>query len=385
MAKVASIKLKSKDRLQFPLDARTSNVIRLQFGGRVEGEAVHQTEVTVFRSTDQPLGKTMKLDEHGKVVKTPDANMWQGFATRTPVNGGNELRQVILKIGKFEAFTLGRLRADLPDKVKVRTKEKLNGSTGVIARDRDHLPLYEEGCVQIVLLDYDTHDKPAKIVVKDFWRVLLKVCPALRNAERVTRASTSAGLYRTDTGEDIPGSSGMHVYIWAEDGSDVERFLTALFERSWLLGYGWIMIAENGKMLERSIIDKTVWKPEGFAFEAPPTLKPPLAQHAERREPVVVEGEVIDTRTACLSLDADERARFDKLVAEAKEEKAPEAARVKAAYDAARIAEQVKRGVPKEKAERQVEAMYREVLLSDTVLAVQRQNTGRVHRQGCVG
>ena len=158
-----------------------------------------------------------------------------------------------------------------------------------------------------------------------------------------------------------------------------------LFERSWLLGYGWIMIAENGKMLERSIIDKTVWKPEGFAFEAPPTLKPPLAQHAERREPVVVEGEVIDTRTACLSLDADERARFDKLVAEAKEEKAPEAARVKAAYDAARIAEQVKRGVPKEKAERQVEAMYREVLLSDTVLAVQRQNTGRVHRQGCVG
>ena len=85
MAKVASIKLKSKDRLQFPLDARTSNVIRFQFGGRVEGEAVHQTEVTVFRSTDQPLGKTMKLDEHGKVVKTPDANMWQGFATRTPV------------------------------------------------------------------------------------------------------------------------------------------------------------------------------------------------------------------------------------------------------------------------------------------------------------
>ena len=260
--------------------------------------------------------------------------------------------------------------------MKVRTKEKLNGSTGVIARDRDHLPLYEEGCVQIVLLDYDTHDKPAKIVVKDFWRVLLKVCPALRNAERVTRASTSAGLYRTDTGEDIPGSSGMHVYIWAEDGSDVERFLTALFERSWLLGYGWIMIAENGKMLERSIIDKTVWKPEGFAFEAPPTLKPPLAQHAERREPVVVEGEVIDTRTACLSLDADERARFDKLVAEAKEEKAPEAARVKAAYDAARIAEQVKRGVPKEKAERQVEAMYREVLLSDTVLLFKDKTLG---------
>jgi putative DNA primase/helicase len=347
------------------------NVVRLPVkkNGAATAPLDRLAEITVFRSTDEPLGKTMWLDEHGKLMKSPDADMWQGYATRTPVDGANGLADVIRRIGKFEAITHGRLRADLPDKVKVTTKRKLNGSAGIIARDRVHLPLHEEGRVAIALLDYDTHDKPDKIVVKDFWATLIKkVCPALRNAERVTRSSTSAGLYNLKTGDDIPGSSGMHVYVWARDGSDIKRFLVALFERAWLAGYGWIMIAENGKMLERSIIDKTVWKPEGFAFEAPPTLKPPLAQRAEPREPVVIEGEVIDTRTACLSLNAEERARFDELVAAAKEEKAPEAARVKAAYDGARIADLVSRGLPKEKAERQVDAMYREVLLSDTVL-----------------
>jgi putative DNA primase/helicase len=350
------------------------NVVWLPIKKRGNGAAARalepdrRTEITVFRSTDEPLGKTMRLNEHGKLVKAPNANMWQGFATRTPVDGANELAQVIRQIGKFEAITLGRLRADLPDKVDVTTKRKLNGSTGVIARDRVHLPLHEEGRVAIALLDYDTHDKPAEIVVKDFWKTLLKVCPALRNAERVSRASTSSGLYRTDTGEDIPGSSGMHVYIWAEDGSDIQRFLTALFERAWLHGLGWIMIAENGKMLERSIIDQTVWKPEGFSFEAPPTLKPPLAQRAERREPVVVEGEVIDTRTACLSLNAEERARFDELVAAAKEEIEPEAARVKAVYDEERIAELTSGGMTREAARAQVDAMWRGTLNSDTVL-----------------
>ena len=160
----------------------------------------------------------------------------------------------------------------------------------------------------------------------------------------------------------------MHIYITAKDGSDVQRFLRTLLERAWLNGYGWIMITENGRMLERSIVDHTVWKPEGFAFEAPPILKKPLAQHAGRREPVVIEGEVIDTLAACPSLTSAERELFDRLVAEAKEERREEAERVKAAYDEARVADLVRKGVSREKAKAQVEGMYREVLTSDTEL-----------------
>ena len=60
--------------------------------------------------------------------------------------------------------------------------------------------------------------------------------PALSDVARVTRRSTSAGLSRSDTGEALPGSDGVHVYVEEKDGADSERFLKALHERCWLAG-----------------------------------------------------------------------------------------------------------------------------------------------------
>jgi hypothetical protein len=127
-----------------------------------------RTENTIWHSEEDELSKRLKLGKNGELVKTPEANLWKGWAERVPIADLSELAQVIRKIGKFESPSLGRLRADLPDKVEVTTKDRLNGSTGVIARARE-FTCYEEGCAAIVLLDYDTHDKPSKIVVKDFW------------------------------------------------------------------------------------------------------------------------------------------------------------------------------------------------------------------------
>ena len=41
------------------------------------------------------------------------------------------------------------------------------------------------------LFDYDSKGKPAAIEVQDFWKTLLEVVPAMRDAGRVTRHSTS--------------------------------------------------------------------------------------------------------------------------------------------------------------------------------------------------
>jgi hypothetical protein len=262
-------------------------------------------EITIFARGGGTLSKNIKLAKDNTLVITPAAEMARGQARRMPVADAGELAQVIRQLKPNEAITLGRLRADLPTKVEVTTKHKLNGAAGVIARDREHL-VYVEGRGAFVLFDYDTKAKPAKIVVKDFWATLLKILPGLRNAARVFRASTSSGLFRTDTGEDMPGSDGIHIYIQAKDGNDAERFLTALFERCWLAKFGWIMIAADGRMLERSIIDRTVWASERFAFEAVPTLRKPLAQPAHRRGPkkpqakcpLSLGGRVLETRPA---------------------------------------------------------------------------------------
>jgi hypothetical protein len=65
--------------------------------------------------------------------------------------------------------------------------------------------------------------------------------------------STSAGLSRTDTGEEFGGSGGLHVYITIKDGSDAVRFLKTLHARCWLAGYGWMNVGAAGQLLERSI------------------------------------------------------------------------------------------------------------------------------------
>ena len=132
-----------------------------------------------------------------------------------------------------------------------------------------------------------------------FWGALLTVLPALSDVARVTRRSTSAGLSRSDTGEALPWSDGMHVYVAAKDGGDSERFLTALHERCWLAGFGWMLVSASGALLERSIVDRTVGGAERLVFEGGPILVSPLRQDKESRRPIAVDGGALDTVAAC--------------------------------------------------------------------------------------
>src|SRR4029077_8792186 len=120
---------------------------------------------------------------------------------------------------------------------------------------------------------------PAEIKANGgYWPTLLTVLPALRDVERLKRRSTSAGLFRSDTGEQLAGSDGMHIYLTVQDGSDIERFLRALHDRCWLAGFGWMMVGAGGQLLERSIVDRMVGGAERLVFEGGPILKAPLQQ-----------------------------------------------------------------------------------------------------------
>ncbi len=87
------------------------------------------------------------------------------------------------------------------------------------------------------------------------------VAPGLQRAARVSRVSTSAGLFRTDTGEQFSGSGGAHHYVLVNDAGDVERFLRDLHDRCWLHGLGWHIIGGAGQLLDRSLVDRMVQSP----------------------------------------------------------------------------------------------------------------------------
>ena len=118
----------------------------------------------------------------------------------------------------------------------------LNGVTrpNAIARTADDIT-YREGKPAFALIDTDSKGMPASVKATinelgGYWPALLLVLPELRNVARVTRRSTSSGLSRSDTGELLPGSENLHIYVAAKDGTDIDRFLRAFHVRCWLAG-----------------------------------------------------------------------------------------------------------------------------------------------------
>jgi hypothetical protein len=212
------------------------------------------------------------------------------------------------------ALALGVLRHGLQRDVKIATKRALNGSTtpNVIARTAANIVYRNEP--GFILLDYDTKGMPAEVAERldragGFWPALMGIIPELEGIGHVVRASTSAGLYRRDTGNSVPGSSGQHSYLAAKNVADSGRFLRTLHDRCWLAGLGWLMVGAGGQLLERSVIDRMVGAPERLVFEGPPILITPLCQDPTQRRPDIIEGDWLDTEAACPPLAIAEKSR----------------------------------------------------------------------------
>jgi hypothetical protein len=177
---------------------------------------------------------------------------------------------------------------------------------------------YRPGKPAFLPVDFDPKGMKPEVRAKirnenDFRNVLIEIVPELASCGWVVRASTSAGLRDKATGELIDPSGklqGLHGYIPVADGTDIVRFLKALFKRCWLAGFGWGRLASNGYFLERSIIDETVGAAQGLMFEAPPILpNDDLTQ--DPRDAVWRPGGILDTKAACPDLTPEEEARYD--------------------------------------------------------------------------
>jgi len=329
--------------------------------------------LTAFKNSKGPLSKRLYLDDDGRLQKTSTAELVAGRAKRLTFSSIADFAAALAAMDSSEAIALGVLADGLPDKVDVTTvprlKAQANPPANLIARSQEFLR-YRPGAPALILLDHDTGQMPEAVrdriaAAGGFWPALCQACPELAQAARVTRASTSAGLYHQETGAALPGSDGQHVYIVAIDGSDAKRFLASLQERAWLAGFGWFAVSSTGALLVRSIIDSAVYGPERLIFEGAPTIQPPLAQAQAARQPVAVDGGMVDTATICPDLQAEERQHLRTLQAEEETRLAEVVAAKREAY-AARIA--ARDHVTLERAREIVAAQMRGVLPHDSVL-----------------
>jgi hypothetical protein len=330
--------------------------------------------ITTYTKFGGPLTKHISLAPDGSIKADGSACvMSRGAAQLTEVAGVDEFAELLERLRSHQAISLGRMRAGLRSKVRVVTKANLiNGAAGpnVIARTKNDI-VYQPKQQALALLDFDTKEMPPDVASElqqlgGFWPALVSVLPGLEKVARVTRPSTSSGLFRSDTGEQLAESGGIHVYIIVLDGADVERFLRALHVRCWLAGLGWLMVSVSGQLLERSIVDRMVGSPERLVFEGAPILKPPLRQKGRR--PVAVDGDVLDTAAACPQPTVAEFSKFRELKEKLAHRLAPEVAKARGAFIDRQSKRLVKRGVPEQVARQTVLRQCDGVLLPDVEL-----------------
>jgi hypothetical protein len=245
-------------------------------------------EIIIFKKREGVLSKRLHLSADGATLEndSSECRMARGDATRAVLGSVDDFAAFINECPSDVALALGQLKRKLEpgETVSVVTKRQLREGTDTtaISRSRDYIE-YRQGAPGFALLDFDTKGMPDDVKRRlagagGFRAVIKTLIPSLEGVATVERASTSSGLYRTDTGAELPGSSGIHLYVWVRDVADSARFLKALHARAWLAGFGWYMVGAAGHLLERSIVDRMVGQPERLAFEGAPALEPALAQ-----------------------------------------------------------------------------------------------------------
>jgi hypothetical protein len=332
-------------------------------------------EITLItkRRPNTTLSKRIFLDEGGALMSDgSQCRMVEGVATRAFAASARDLAGHIAACGPDQAIALGALKPGLASPATIVTKQNLDPNSGAITRSRDSID-YQPGTRAWMLIDFDAKGMPPEVAacieaMDGVWRALTTVAPVLQDAARVSRASTSSGLFREDTGEHIADAGGLHVYVQVKDGGDVSRFLHALHDRCWLHGLGWHVIGRSGSLLERSLVDCTVGYGERLCFEGQPIIEPPLKQDISKREPQAVDGQAIETALILSKLSEYQQHLVREAKAVSADKLSSEAKQVRERYDDAVVEKLGRAGTSLPSARRQVRARHGGILLPDVEL-----------------
>src|SRR5262249_6012502 len=153
------------------------------------------------------------------------------------IASAQELADLTNNVTASEAYALGRLKDGVLDGAKVVVANELKDESdpAVIARTKKYL-VFKEGEPALALLDIDVKEMPDTVKRRvekcgGALGALCEVLPELKTVARVERTSTSSGLRNGKTGEEFPGSGGMHIVIAVRDAADIPRFLSDFHAR----------------------------------------------------------------------------------------------------------------------------------------------------------
>lgn len=280
----------------------------------------------VTSSKPRTLSKKYWLDSDGNLQKKTVAQMSQGTAQVESVDGLDGLALLLRSLAHNQALVYG-----LPpfDKIKLLTKKDYESQ----GRPAGHAPRskevfsYPEG-PGVFQIDHDPYKGHTPHDQHSLTADVEAVAVGMDDAGKIWWPSSSSFIFNGD--KELTSLKGQRLYYGVKNAKDIPRAGNVLVERLWLNGKGWFEISKSGALLERTIVDASVWQTNRLDFAAGAQCVAPLEQR--RGDPVVMQGALLDTRLALPDLTPEEQAQVDAIKATARAAMASEANAVKDAF-----------------------------------------------------
>ena len=306
---------------------------------------------TVLENSNGSLTKRFHLDESDKLAKKTAGKLFSGKATRRSVSSPAEFASFLSTLQAHQALAFGVTeRAE----ATIVTQGELATNPGAIARDRQHFRFTQGASIWFLDYDYDRSTATgAPLTPSEVRERLIEACPALASAPMIAVPSASSFIY--DGERQLLGPGGVHLYVFVQNGADIPRAGKALYEHTWRNGGGRFIVGKAGQLLDRSLLDGSVWQPEREDFAAGAVCVPPLVQRRPAPQLWNADAPLFDSRLIADPTTAEQEAIRQKR-AEAREAVEPQRKETRDAYVVERVADLIDQGVPKETAQRTAEA-----------------------------
>lgn len=262
----------------------------------IENPAECQALLSIITSTrPEFLSKKLYLDDQGQLQKKAAAEMVEGTAEQVTVSGLTDFSTVLQRLKKNQALAYGITAHAMIALITKKAWLQAGRPDDRIPRTKDFFT-FPPGQPGVFMFDYDpeaTGDTCDRDELVEFLRMTI---PGIKDAALLWYPSSSSHIHNNE--KEIIGLKGQRLYCLVRDSSDIPRAAAAIQEYLWTAGYGYFKVGVAGQLMERNLIDATVYQPNRLDFAAGAICKPPLEQR--RGDPVLIPGDIefLDTADA---------------------------------------------------------------------------------------
>lgn len=201
------------------------------------------------------LSKGYSLGADGDLIKSPGGNLVQGKVETRNLESLADLAAILQSLTPAQALVYG---VPINSAARVMTRKafaEAGKPAGATTRTNDAFQWPQRSGV--MMLDYDPDAGGDPLERDALVQAIRAAAPGLADASLLWWPSASSCIWHKDT--ELRGIKGQRLYLILQDAADIPRAGKALVDRLWLAGHGYIEISASGAMLERTLVDASVW------------------------------------------------------------------------------------------------------------------------------